>query len=136
MNTPSVWLRARKLLLIVGLSAGLVFSLGADESLSITEFGVGTDVVERELKGKAEVFAEGKKVWFWTRVVGGTAGDRVRHVWLRGEEEMASVELNVGGSHWRTYSNKMMHPGSVGDWVVEARDGQNRVLARASFRCE
>ena len=91
--------------------------------------------MDRELKGKSDRFEEGSQVVFLTRVIGGEEGDRIRHVWIRDKEEVVSVGLTLGGSHWRTYSRKTMHPGSVGDWVVEARDDADRVLARAEFTC-
>jgi hypothetical protein len=75
-------------------------------------------------------------VYYWTRVVGGSEGDRIRHVWLHGGEEVVSIGLNVGGSHWRTYSSKMLPAGSTGAWAVEARDENGRVLSREEFTCE
>ena len=122
---------------LVALLALLLVALGASASeLTISEHGVGTEVVERELQGRAERFEEGTDVWFWTVVVGAEPGDGLLHVWLQGGEERASVELGVDGSPWRTYSRKTLHPGSVGNWTVEARDRAGRVLARQSFECE
>jgi hypothetical protein len=72
---------------------------------------------------------------FWTLVVGGSAGDRISHVWLRDGEEMLAVGLAIGGPHWRTWSNKTLHTGSAGSWAVEARDAEGRVLARDEFTC-
>jgi hypothetical protein len=103
--------------------------------MKITESGVGAGVVERELQDRAEEFPEGAEVWFWTRVEGGTDGDYVVHVWLNDGEEAYRHELRVGGSHWRTWTSKRLHPGSEGDWVVEARNEEGLVLARESFRC-
>lgn len=105
-------------------------------TFSVPEFGVGTAVVNRQLQGKSDRFAEGTQIWFWTRVIGGEAGDRVRHVWIRDGRQVSSVELNLGGPHWRTQSRKTLLPGSVGRWAVEARDAEDRVLAREEFVCE
>ena len=122
---------------LLGLSL-LVFA-GTDphaaDALSVADSGVGEAVVDRELQGRAERFQEGGEVWFWTRVVGGAEGDAIRHVWIRDEEELATVELSIDGSPWRTFSRKELHPGSAGSWVVEARDDTGRVLARAGFEC-
>jgi hypothetical protein len=106
-----------------------------ESGLRVTASGVGTGVVDRQLEGEAESFPEGTQVWFWTRVEGGSAGDRIRHVWIFGGEEKLEVGLSIGGSHWRTWSNKMLHPGSVGTWTVEARDDAGAVLASATFEC-
>jgi len=105
-----------------------------DPRLSVTEFGVGTAVVNRQLQGKSDRFEEGAQVWFWTRVLGGEQGDRIRHVWLRDGVEVSSIELSVGGPHWRTQSRALLRLGSSGAWAVEVRDAQDRVLAREEFR--
>jgi len=100
--------------------------------LSIAEFGVGTRIVHHQLENQAEHFEEGTQVWFWTRVLGGEAGERIRHVWLYENREVDSVELILGGPHWRTQSR---HSGSAGRWAVEARDSAGRVLAKQEFTC-
>ena len=99
------------------------------------DFGVGTGVADRQLVGRGDRFEKGGRVWFWTRVVGGRAGDTIRHVWIREDREVASMELSVGGSHWRTQSRKTLRGRAVGAWAVEARDAEGRVLARAEFSC-
>jgi hypothetical protein len=114
--------------------SGATFAARAAE-LSVPDHGVGSDVVDRELHGRDTRFQEGTKVWFWTRVVGATEGDLIRHVWMQGGEERLNVELKVDGSPWRTYSHKTLHAGSRGSWTVEARDEQGRVLARETFEC-
>lgn len=118
---------------VLSLTVGL--AVAQQSSLSINDYGVGTDVVDRELKGKGDQFEEGSKVVFFTRVIGGADGDRIRHVWLHEKEEVVSIGLTLGGSHWRTYSRKTLPPGSTGQWAVEARDAEDRVLARSEFTC-
>lgn len=100
--------------------------------LSITEFGVGTGVENRTLVGRGDVFAAGGRCVFWTRVVGGRAGDEIHHRWLLDGEVVRTARLSIGGPHWRTHS--AMRPEAAGDWVVEARDAQNRLLASAAFQ--
>jgi len=107
----------------------------AAPGMTIEEYGVGTAVKKRRLVGESDRFAAGTRVWFWTRVEGGTAGDRIDHVWLEGGEEATRISLKVGGSTWRTYSAKVLRAGSSGEWAVEARDAEGRVLARREFAC-
>src|SRR6185503_4011519 len=38
----------------------------------------------------------------WTKV-NGAAGTPIHHVWFHGDTEADNVELNVGGSPWRTW---------------------------------
>jgi cytoskeleton protein RodZ len=101
--------------------------------LSVPEFGVGTRVVDRRLQGRGDRFDEGRVVMFATRVLGGKPGEHVRHVWLHEGKPVQSVELELGGPHWRTHSRKTLR--GVGRWAVEARDSGGRVLARATFTC-
>lgn len=107
----------------------------APSKLSVPEYGVGTAVENRQLVGQSNRYAEGTRVWFWTRVEDGTRGDTIDHVWLREGVEATRVSLKIGGSSWRTYSHKTLHAGTAGDWVVEARDEAGRVLARSEFVC-
>jgi hypothetical protein len=141
MQDGGEWMRRFEILrTVAALSAVMLLGLGAsgavESELSVPEHGVGSAVVERELQGRAEKFDEGSDVWFWTLVVGAGSGDGVLHVWMQDGEERASVELGVDGSPWRTFSKKTLHPGSVGNWTVEARSTEGHVLARQSFACE
>jgi len=104
-------------------------------ALNIDDYGVGTAVENRQLVGRHYGFAEETQVWFWTRVMNGSSGDRIDHVWLHEGVEQARISLKLGGSRWRTQSAKTLHAGSTGDWVAEARDETGRVLARVEFAC-
>ena len=104
-------------------------------SLGIPDHGVGTGIENRQLVGRSDRFSEGTEVWFLTHVQGGSPGDTIHHVWLQQGVESWRIALRVGGPRWRTYSAKKLHPGSAGDWAVEARDDAGRVLARRDFLC-
>ena len=103
--------------------------------LSVEDFGVGTNVVDRRLVGRGDRFREGTVVWFWTRVLGGRPGDKIRHVWLHAGRSVAVAELDVNGANWRTQSRRPLPEGSTGDWTVEARDPEGNVIASAAFTC-
>ena len=103
--------------------------------LNVGEFGVGTNVVDHRLVGRGDRFREGTVVWFWTSVLGGRPGDKIRHVWLHGGRSVAVAELNVDGAHWRTQSRGHLPEGSTGDWTVEARDAEGHVIASVGFTC-
>jgi hypothetical protein len=103
--------------------------------LKVGEFGVGTDVVDHRLVGRGDRFREGTVVWFWTSVVGGRPGDKIRHVWLHGGRSVAVAELNVNAAQWRTQSHRPLPEGSTGDWTVEARDAEGHVIASVGFTC-
>jgi cytoskeletal protein RodZ len=103
--------------------------------LLVTSSGVGTDVVDQQLVGRSDTFAVGTRVAFWTQVTGGRPGDTIRHVWSHHGRTEGAVDLQVGGPSWRTQSRRMLASWAEGDWVVEARDREGRVLARHEFRC-
>ncbi len=101
--------------------------------LTVVEFGVGRRVVSLTLEGEGERFPAGTVVSFATRVLGGKAGDRIRHVWLHEGRVRQSIRLRLGGPDFRTHSNRTL--GEVGAWAVEARDESDHVLARSTFDC-
>jgi len=103
--------------------------------VTIPDYGVGTGVVNRRLVGNDVQFPEGQQVWFWNRVLGARSGETIHHVWIHEGREVGSVELPLGGAHWRTQSRKTLRAGSAGAWAVEARDSAGRVLARREFLC-
>ncbi len=103
--------------------------------LAIPHHGVGTGVVNHQLIGEADRFAEGSRVWYWTWVQGATPGQTIQHVWLHEGQEKLTVPLKLGGVRWRTQSYKNLHPGLTGQWRVEARDEAGRVLASRDFQC-
>jgi len=102
-------------------------------SLTVTESGVGRRVSNRRLVGSGDRFEEGAVVVFATLVLGGGSDESIRHVWFRDGKWMQTIELQLGGTHWRTHSSKTLW--GVGEWTVEARDAGGRVIALAAFDC-
>jgi hypothetical protein len=103
--------------------------------LRVSHSGVGTGVEGRRLVGRADRFVEGTTVAFWTRVLGGRPGERIHHFWVHEGQVIMRAELEIGGSHWRTFSRRELPPGSAGRWATEARSPDGRVLARVEFDC-
>jgi DUF2914 family protein len=98
----------------------------------VTGSGVGTGVVDRRLVGESDTFAVGTRVTFWTRVAGGRSGDTINHVWFHNGVRIGTTSLRVSSADWRTQSRQVVTP--EGQWAVEARDAEGRVLARHRFR--
>jgi transcriptional regulator with XRE-family HTH domain len=105
-------------------------------ALEVSDHGVGTGLVDRQLVGRADRFAEGTHVAFWTLVLGGRPGHVIRHVWFQEGRAVMRADLPVGGPHWRTSSRLVLPRGSAGRWAVEARTSDGRLLARDDFLCE
>jgi cytoskeletal protein RodZ len=104
-------------------------------AITISEAALGTDVVNHALTGRANRFSEGERVAFWTRVLRAKPGDVIHHYWFYQGRAVMRADLSIGGPHWRTFSRFTLPEGSSGTWVVEARDGTGRVLAREEFLC-
>lgn len=68
----------------------------------------------------------------WTRV-SGAAGQPIHHVWFHGDTEVGRVELQVGGSPWRTWSTKTVPSDWTGAWHVEVRDEAGHLAKRIDF---
>ncbi len=103
--------------------------------LWVSQHGVGRAVENLQLIGESDSFRLGSRVWFWTRVRDGAPGDFVDHVWYFEGRAVARVRLTIGSAMYRTSSNKLMLPGSAGEWAVEVQDDAGRVLARSEFVC-
>lgn len=94
-------------------------------------------VIDREPQGTAETFAAGiEQVYLWTKFVGAADSTTVSHVWLHNGNEMATVELPVRSSSWRTWSSKKMLPSWVGDWEVKVLDSEGNILKSVTFTIE
>lgn len=100
--------------------------------MRITESGVGTRVVDLQLVGETDRFSAGATAVFFTRVVDGR-GRSLRHVWLHEGRVIQTRTMGVRSPDWRTYSTKTLW--KQGRWSVEARDTDDRVIARAEFIC-
>ena len=126
-----------RFLIVAGLGLALTAaSLAAPTTgMRVTDSGVGTAVVDRELQGRSDTFDEGTQVVFLVRIEGGKQGDSIEHVWIREGDVRGRVQLAIGGSPWRTWSRVTMHPGLAGAWRVEARAPDATVLASAEFTC-
>lgn len=107
----------------------------APSNLQVSDSGVGTDVSNNRLVGRADRFTPGTPVVFWTRVLGGRRGDAIRHVWFHEGQAVMRADLEIGGSHWRTYSRLDLPRRAIGSWAVEARRSDGQLLARQEFQC-
>ena len=110
------------------------YAASAQGALTVAESSVATNVVDRVPTGVAMTFgADVERVYAWTRIEGAAGETMIHHVWIHGEVERADLELRIGGSPWRTWSNKAIPPEWAGDWRVEVRDGSGNVLETIRF---
>ena len=124
------------LALIPVIALGLAISIPAmaQEGLAVEESTIARDVVDRmPVEPGATFTADVGRLFCWTRITGAEGSTSVRHVWFLEDQEMADVELNVGGSSWRTHSSKAIVPEWTGNWRVEVRDSSGNVLETIRF---
>ncbi len=106
----------------------------AQSRLTVPESSVATMVVDRMPSGSAMTFpASVERLYAWTRIQGAAGETTIHHVWIQGDVERADIELRIGGSPWRTWSNKAIMPEWTGDWRVEVRDANGNVLETIRF---
>lgn len=122
--------------------AVLMFCLAAAafaalQELQVEEAVLCKAVVDRAPQDPGETFpADVGQLYCFSRIIGGSEGTTLTHVWKMGETQMAAVDLTVGGSPWRTWSSKTIDPSWTGAWTVEIQDGQGNVLRTLGFTIE
>ena len=117
------------------LALGMAMPAVAQAQLSVDESAIGLDVIDRMPVGADSTFtADVERVYCWTRISGAPeGGTTIHHVWIRGDQEMADLELNIGAPSWRTWSNKAIMADWTGDWRVEVRDDAGNVIETIRF---
>lgn len=113
---------------------GLALPGSVRAQLSVEESAIALDVIDRMPVGSDSTFvASVGLVYCWTRVAGAEGEVAIHHVWFHGDQEMADVELRIGGSPWRTWSSKAIVPEWTGAWRVEVRDSAGSVIETIRF---
>ena len=106
-------------------------------AFSIKRLVIGTGVEDYDPVGVAETFpASTEKVYCFLEATDIAKDTEVSFVWFHDEKEMLkfSVPLKMG-SRWRTYANKNLRE-LKGDWKVEIRDADGKVLQDTKFKVE
>jgi hypothetical protein len=94
-----------------------------------------TGVQERMPVGMADSFApEVGQVYLWCKISGNSGETTIKHVWLYQGKEMATVDLTVKNSGWRTWSAKKILPEWTGDWTVKILDSNGAVIKELAFK--
>lgn len=113
---------------------GLAVPGAVRAQLSVEESAIALDVIDRMPVGSDSTFvASVGRVFCWTLVAGAEGEVAIHHVWFHGDQEMADIELRIGGSPWRTWSSKAIVPEWTGDWRVEVRDSAGNVIETIRF---
>jgi len=73
------------------------------------------------------------KLYCFTKISGATTTATVKHVWFFGETVVHTMELSLGGTPWRTWSNKTIPATWAGTGKVEIQDAAGAVLKTINF---
>ena len=106
-------------------------------SFTIKRLVVGTGVENGEPVGVAETFpASTEKVYCFLEAGDIAKDTEATFVWFHGEKEMLKFNVPLKmGPRWRTYANKNLRE-LKGDWKVEVRDADGKVLQDVKFKVE
>jgi len=102
------------------------------ESVTIEDLAVGTGVQDHALQGAGASFsaAAAPKVFCFCKVVTTAAPTKIVQTWFLDGKKLGDVELKVGGSPWRTWSNHTVVPGA---WKVEVTDADGKSAGSVEF---
>jgi len=97
---------------------GLVFGATQLFAASVETASICTAVVDRACEGAGDSFpSDVGKIYAHTTIL--DLEGAVTHRWIYKGQVMAEINLNVGGTPWRTWSSKTIDPLWSGDWKVE-----------------
>src|SRR5437899_13087330 len=99
----------------------------ATPSVTVVEAVVARSVLDRQPQDTGSAFpADVGQLNCWTKLEG-AGGSSIHHVWFHGDTQAGDVELQVGGSPWRTWSRKTVPAEWTGALDVEVGDAAGRV---------
>ena len=102
-------------------------------TVNVVEAAVARSVLDRQPQDTGTAFpADVGQLVSWTKVTG-AGGAAIHHVWFHGDTQVGDMELQVGGSPWRTWSRKTVPADWTGAWHVEVRDAAGNILKRIDF---
>jgi hypothetical protein len=106
-------------------------------ALAIARAVVGTGVENSEPVGTAQTFpATTEKVYCFIEATNIPKDTEVTFVWSLAGKEQFKIALPLKmGPRWRTYALKNLH-GMKGDWKVEIKDADGKLLKDVAFKVE
>ena len=106
-------------------------------ALAIARGVIGTGVENNEPVGAAQTFpVSTEKVYCFIEATNIPKDLDVTFVWSLGGKEQFKIALPLKmGPRWRTYALKNLH-GMKGDWKVEIKDADGKLLKDVAFKVE
>jgi hypothetical protein len=107
-------------------------SKAMSKDIQIVDVKLGKDVKDRVLVDEDSTFALNSKVFLWLKITGASS-EALTVTWKQGEKSYTTT-LNIGGSPWRTWANKIL--AKAGDWTVTITDAAGNMLKEMSFKVQ
>jgi len=106
-------------------------------AFAVKRLVVGTGVENGEPAGVAETFpASTEKVYCFLEAADMAKDTEVSFVWFNGDKELSKFSVPLKqGPRWRTYAYKNLRE-LKGDWKVEIRDSDGKVMKDVKFKVE
>ncbi len=107
------------------------------KSLAIARMVVGTGVENREPQGVGEKFpAQTEKVYCFLEATDIPKDLELTLMWTAGDKAAGEIALPVKqGPKWRTWAYKNLR-GQKGDWKVEVKTPEGKILKEVRFKVE
>ena len=116
------------LMLVSNLSAQV------DAMVEVNEMAFCTGVDDRVPVGADTMFLNTvEQVYCFTKIAGVSDTMTVSHVWYYKDDEMARVDLTIGGDPWRTWSSKRIDESWGGKWRVDVVMTNGEILKSMDF---
>jgi len=106
-------------------------------AFSVKRLVVGTGVENGEPVGVAETFpASTEKVYCFLEATDIAKETDISFAWFNGDKELSKFSVPLKqGPRWRTYAYKNLR-GLKGDWRVEIKDADGKVVKDVKFKVE
>lgn len=80
----------------------------------------------------SEIDNKVNKIYFYTNLRN-LGGEKLKHIWIYNNKQMAEVNFAPKGPRWRVYSSKNLWHSWTGVWKVQVINSKNEVLLERSF---
>lgn len=111
-------------------------------SVNAGDISVEVQVVARAVENRIPIGVDDKfpsnigRVYCYSKVVGASKGDIVRHIWYYNDKPISEVSFNVTSSSYRFYSYKTIPAYAKGKWRVDLTMQDGTVLKTTDFTIE
>ncbi len=124
------------ILFFVVFCAGVIFAEDVqtnESTVKVSSSAICTSVSERMPEGiNNEFSADVEKVYYWTKI-DNAQGQKIKHVWKKGDTVLSEVELSINSPSYRTWSSKTIYSDIKGQITISVIDESGKVIKEEGF---